>query len=118
MSDYTLVDQALATGADPAMLCATCPWDRNCINPPSKTKVEIDTEIKKAAAADAQRAEQAGAEGDKAFPVGTLITAAVQAGRHLSATVCPVLALRLRSSGGRAIAENMRTTMQSWDDQA
>ena len=44
MTDYTAVQ--------PSMLCATCPWDRSCISPPTMTRAEIDAKMAAAAAQD------------------------------------------------------------------
>jgi hypothetical protein len=117
MTDYKPVQDALASGADPAMLCTTCPWDRNCITPPSMTSAEVEAKIKKATDEDMAKAAQARATGQaEAMPVGSLLTALTLGGRDTSAQVCPVFALRLKSSGGRQIAESVRSSMQSWDD--
>lgn len=118
MSDYAAVKKALTDGAQPAMLCATCPWDRTCISPPTMTSAEIDAKMAEAAAQDDQKLATAKlvGEGD-GFPVGTLVTALAYAGKDTSAQICPVYALRLRSSGGRQIADAMKATMQGWDDE-
>lgn len=119
MTDYHAVQKALSEGADPAMLCATCPWDRNCLTPPTMTRAEIDAQIAKATAEDEQRLTKARAEGKEAgMPVGSLMTALVVGGRDTSAQICPVFAVRLKSSGGRRVADTLKATMQGWDDQA
>jgi hypothetical protein len=53
---------------------------------------------------------------DDAMPVATLVTAMTYAGKDLAAQLCPVFALRLRSSGGRRIADSLKDAMQAWDD--
>ena len=117
MSDYSAVKKALTDGAQPAMLCATCPWDRTCIAPPTMTSAEIDAKMAEAAAQDDQKLAEAQTRGQQpALPVGSLLTALTYAGKDTSAQVCPVYALRLRSSGGRRIADTMKAAMQSWDD--
>jgi|HubBroStandDraft_2_1064218.scaffolds.fasta_scaffold63270_2 hypothetical protein len=50
------------------------------------------------------------------MPVSTLLTALTLGGRDTAAQVCPVFALRLRSSTGRDIADSIRSTMKNWDD--
>jgi hypothetical protein len=55
--------------------------------------------------------------GEARMPVGSLLTAMFVGGKDTSAQVCPVLALRLRSSGGRKIADTFKGLMQDWDDQ-
>lgn len=118
MSDYTAVKQALASGADPSMLCTTCPWDRNCVSPPDMTSGDIADRLKEAAAMDkatvAERPEVAGEPGGAV--VATLMTAMIYAGRDTSFQACPVLALRLRSGDGRKFADLVKNTMQSWEE--
>lgn len=117
-TDYQPVQKALADGADPAMLCATCPWDRNCFSPPTMTSADVEQQIKEAAAKDRAESEQARMLGQQPqMPAGTLLTALMYAGKDTSAEVCPVFALRLRSSGGRKIADTFKALMQEWDDQ-
>ena len=119
MADYTAVQKALESGAEPAMLCATCPWDRTCVTPPSMTRAEIDAKIAEATAEDDKRLREAQALGkDPGMPIGTLMSAVIFGGRDTSASVCPVFALRLRSSGGRQIADEIKARMTGWDDQA
>lgn len=118
MSDYNAVRTALEAGTDPGMLCTTCPWDRTCITPPSMTKAEVDAKIAEATAEDDKRAAAAAARGERAgLPTGALMTALVVGARDTSSQVCPVFALRLRTSGGRKIADTLRASMQEWDDQ-
>ena len=117
-SDYQAVQKALSGGADPSMLCATCPWDRNCFSPPTMTSADIEQCVTEAQREDEARAATARAEGrDAGMPAGTLVTALLFAGKDTSAQVCPVFALRLRSSGGRKIADMFKSLMQAWDDQ-
>lgn len=118
-SDYQSVKQSLQGGADPAMLCATCPWDRNCVMPPTMSSAEIEAQMEDAKRQDEQNAAAAKAAGkDPGMPAGILLTALAYAGKDTSAQVCPVFALRLRSSGGRVIADRFKSLMQAWDDQS
>lgn len=118
VTDYSPVQKALAAGAQPAMLCATCPWDRMCITPPTMTTADIEAKMSEAARQDDERLAAAQAVGKPPeMPVGSLMTALVYAGKDTSAQVCPVFALRLRSSGGRQIADATKATMQGWDDE-
>ena len=117
MADYSKVSEALKNGADPAMLCATCPWDRFCVTPPSMTSAEIQKAMEEASANDTTSAEKARSEGREApMPMGSLLTAITLGGRDTQAHVCPVLALRLRSSDGERIVRQVKSQMQSWDD--
>jgi hypothetical protein len=117
MSDYSAVEIALSQGADPAMLCATCPWDRTCLTPPSMTKSEIDQKIDEFSRKDDEEMAKARAEGgQQSMPVATLLGALMFGGKDTAAQICPVFALRLRSSGGRQIADGLKASMQKWDD--
>ncbi len=119
MADYTAVQKALSDGASPAMLCATCPWDRNCITPPVITRGEIDAKVAEATAEDRKRAEAEMAAGrDPGMPTGSLLTVLTYAGKDTAAQVCPVFALRLGSSNGRKIADAIQASMQQWDDES
>lgn len=119
MTDYTAVQKALESGAQPSMLCATCPWDRTCISPPTMTRAEVEARMAEASKADEQRHAEARAVGkDPGVPVGSLMTALTLGGRDTMGQFCPVFALRLRSSGGREIADSLKASMQGWDDQS
>ena len=119
MNDYGAVQEALKAGVEPAMLCATCPWDRNCISPPTMTSAEIDAKLAEAAAKDEASAAEARAAGhDPGMPQSMILTAIAVGGRDLMGQLCPVFALRLRSSGGRRIADSVRSAMQAWDDES
>lgn len=115
MADYNPVAAALARGDDPAMLCATCPWDRNCVNPPEMTSGDIERTITEASARDKAEADAVRmAGGTPGLPAATLMAAAIYAGKDTVLQACPVLAIRLRSSDGRRLAETVRAAMQSW----
>lgn len=107
---YQQVSDALKNGADPAMLCMTCPWDRFCLTPPSMSAQEIDQHI-----ADAKRmdAEAAAKDPQKPLPIGTLVTTMVFAGRDTQAKLCPVLAMRLKLPEGRTVVDLVKQRMQS-----
>lgn len=117
MSDYTQVSEALSKGADPAMLCSTCPWDRFCITPPSMTRAEVESSIE-----SFTKKAEVQVEEDPSKAVGgmmrSLVATMVYAGRDTQASVCPVFALRMRSSDGRRLVDAVRDTMRSWDDNA
>ena len=113
MADYRSVTDALASGADPSMLCMTCPWDRFCITPPSMTAEEVRRSLDDAKRKDEEAAEAAKAKGESAGrPVGMLISTIVVAGRDTQAQVCPVFALRLRSADGGTLVAGIRKSMQ------
>lgn len=119
MADYQPVQKALSEGLNPAMLCQTCPWDRPCISPPSMTKADVDAQINKAMKEDEARMEEQKALGrDPGMPLGGLMMAVTLGGKDTSAQICPVFALRLRSSAGRGIADRLRESMQGWDDES
>lgn len=104
------VKKALADGAEPDMLCMTCPWDRFCITPPTMTRAEIDAQLAEAKRQDQERRAQPG--GDQ-FPVATLMAAVTIGDRDTMSAICPVLAMRLRLSDGRGIVDALKSTMQA-----
>lgn len=117
MSDYKRVSEALEAGTDPRLICATCPWDRFCINPPTMSRADVEREMDEAKAKDAEAAEKARSEGrDVGMPMGLLVTAMTLGGRDTQASVCPVFVARLQSSDGRLIVDGIRTQMREWDD--
>lgn len=107
---YEQVGDALRAGADPAMLCMTCPWDRYCVSPPQMTHTEVDAKLKAAVQADEARASEGTRTG---LPVQTLLTAMAIGGADTSAPVCPVFAMRLRTQEGRGIVDAVKAQMQS-----
>lgn len=110
---YQQVTDALKTGADPAMLCMTCPWDRFCISPPSMTAAEVEARMEEAKREDEHKAATARAAGkDVGMPVAVLVTAMAVGGRDTAAQVCPVLAMRLRLPEGREIVDLIRSHMR------
>lgn len=108
MSDYDRVEMSLKSGADPALLCATCPWDRQCVKAPELTQEDIDRKVKEAGDKDIARSK----DQKDSFPFGTLITSMMYAGRARTGEICPVLALMLRSSDGRRVSDGLRALMQ------
>lgn len=114
MSDYDRVAKALEEGADPSMLCMTCPWDRYCVKPPTMTSEEVKSKLEEARTKDREEAESnpEGSEKPKA-PIGTLITALVMGGKDKTAEICPVLAMRLRSPEGRGVVDTLKAHMQT-----
>lgn len=116
MSDYKRVGEALQDGADPSMICATCPWDRHCISPPTMTSEEIAAETERMKREDDERAARDQADGKSGFPMGALLSAVMFAGKDTQAQVCPVFVSRMRSSGGREIADTLKSAMTAWDD--
>lgn len=116
---YNAVKEALARGADPSMLCGTCPWDRNCLTPPSMTSSDIQKLQDEAEEQDKIQMAEARERGEKpGMPMGSLMTALVFAGKDQQATICPVFSARLRSSSGRVIADVLKNQMTNWDDEA
>jgi hypothetical protein len=106
--DYTAVSKALESGADPSMICQTCPWDRNCVNPPTMTRAEVDAKC--APPTDGRSIN------DQELMKG-LVSVALFAGKDTAAQVCPVFALCLRSSEGRRIVDLLKERMAAvWDD--
>ena len=103
-NDYKAVQEALAAGADPRMMCETCPWTRSCVEPPVMSREEIDSKIKEAESKDSEK-------GKDGF-VGTLLTAVMLGGRDINGAQCPVFTLRLRDQTGRGLIDSMKTKMK------
>ena len=103
------IREALKTGADPHMICATCPWDRTCIKPPAMTTGDVEDAL------DPDRIMSETGEGE-GFLFAAIVKAMTFVGRDTSAPVCPVLVDRLRSSDGKRIADALRELMTSWVD--
>jgi hypothetical protein len=106
---YPQVAEALKNGADPNMLCMTCPWDRHCLTPPIMTSAEVEAEIEKAKQEDERRMREAAVSGtDPGLPMGSLVTIMAVGGRDTLAKLCPVLALRLRMPEGERSRSSCR----------
>jgi hypothetical protein len=114
MIDHDRINAALASGADPNMLCTTCPWDRLCVEPPKNTREDVDREVAKAKAEDEKSRM---VDGNKGMPTATLMTTMIFSGKDRQGEMCPVFSLRLRSAEGRQIADSIRTLMQGGDVQ-
>jgi hypothetical protein len=102
----------LEAGTPAELICATCPWDRLCVEPPSMSEQEVKRQIDEAAEADRARDPE-----QKSMPVGALMTALTLGGRDSAGKLCPVFALRLRGPDGRQLADGIRTQMRSWGEQ-
>jgi hypothetical protein len=112
--DFEQVNKALAGGADPNMLCMTCPWDRNCITPPSMSRAEIDAKMEEARRQDEIKMAAAKSAGQEpGMPVGLLLNALTLSGKDTQAAVCPVFAMRLKLPEGRQIVDGLKQHMQS-----
>jgi hypothetical protein len=105
VSNYDAVERELASGTQPEVLCATCPWDRLCVQPPEMTKADIEAKMEEAKRQDEQQP-------GKGLPVGSLLTAITFAGRDQAGRMCPVFALTLRSPEGRKLADAIRQMMR------
>ena len=113
MTSYQAVSDALKNGADPSMLCMTCPWDRYCLTPPNMTAGQIEQHLAKSKADDLRQAEEARARGEQpGIPVGSLLTTLMVAGKDRQAELCPVFSMRLQSPDGRKIVDELKSSMQ------
>jgi hypothetical protein len=104
VSDYTTVKKAMEAGTPHEVICATCPWDRLCITPPSMSGADVEQAL---ADAKQPRPEEAGGGLGRA-----IMTALIFAGKDTQAQLCPVFSVKLSSPDGRAIADGIRTTMR------
>jgi len=101
----------LAAGTPAEAICATCPWDRLCVQPPTMSTAEIDRRI-----ADAEAKDRAKDPFGQQMPATTLMTALVYAGKDSTGTMCPVFTSRLTGPDGRNVADLIRHTMRSWGE--
>ncbi len=107
-------DQAkkeLEAGTPPELVCAACPWDRLCVEPPKMTSAEVNRAIK-----DAEQRDVAKDPLKAQMPIQTLMTTITLAGRDTSGRLCPVFVLRLRSPAGRKIVDGLREQMRTFDE--
>jgi hypothetical protein len=105
VSNYDAVERELAAGTQPEVLCATCPWDRLCVQPPAMTKADIQAKMAEAERRDKQQL-------GKELPLGSLLTAMTFGGRDQAGRMCPVFVLTLRSPEGRKLADSVRQMMR------
>ena len=68
--------------------CASCAWNRNCIEPPHMTEDEVKAQMEESKV-EAKEQGEAGL-------LGGLMSAMFFAGKDREATVCPVIADTLR----------------------
>lgn len=111
MSDYSAVSKALESGADPSMICRTCPWTRACITPPEMTAADVKAHLAEVSKPQPDQDRKDAAVGQL---VGTLMGAMIFGGADTKAQVCPVFATRLRESSGRVIVDGIREQMVGW----
>lgn len=112
--NYESVKNAMQAGTPLELICATCPWDRLCIAPPSMSSAEVKEKL---AEAEAQDNAQAASQGSTGMPMVSILTALTLGGRDTMAEICPVFATRLRSREGRQLADGIRSTMQAFADE-
>lgn len=103
----------LEAGTPAELICATCPWDRLCVEPPQMSSQEIKQHLD-----DATKQDEARDPEKRGMPVGSLMTALVFAGRDTSGRLCPVFASRLRGPDGRAVADGIRQQMRTFGEPA
>ena len=73
--------------------CTTCPWNKNCIEPPTMTEDEVKAKMEEAGPKQGMDRE----EGEKSMMSG-MLTAMFFGGKDTEAKVCPVFANALRKS--------------------
>ena len=109
-NDYQHVTDALKRGVSAEYLCMTCPWDRHCVSPPEMTAQDIEDRMHEAEEVDSRRMQR----NPGALPMVSLVGMMIFAGRDTAAEACPVFTLRLRSSDGRRMADDVKKQMQGW----
>lgn len=108
MAEYDAVKKELAAGTPPELICATCPWDRLCVQPPTMTEADIQRVI-----AEAEAKDRAKDPTGRKMPTGMLLTTITFAGRDSAGPMCPVFTLRLR--GDRRVADSVRAVMRAYE---
>jgi hypothetical protein len=104
-------EKELAAGTPAELICATCPWDRLCVEPPNMSELDIKRQLNDAEQMDLKQ------DPDKSkMPMATLMTALIFAGKDKTGKLCPVFALRLRGPDGRQCADAIRQTMRTWGE--
>lgn len=107
MAGYDDVKKAMSAGTPPELICAGCPWDRLCVQPPEMTAADVERIMTEAQAKDRAR-------DPNALPAGTLMTALVYAGRDQTGQMCPVFSLRLEAD--RGVSDTIRTAMRAYGE--
>lgn len=108
MTHQQAADQ-LSSGIPAELICATCPWDRLCVKPPTVSSAEIDRRMKEAEQQDDTRDPM-----QSKMPVATLLTVLTFAGKDKLGELCPVFAARLTGPDGRLVADGIRAQMRDW----
>lgn len=106
-ADYEKVKAELAKGTDPALLRATCPWDRLCVSPPTMTPEDVERHL-----TEAERQDMASDPYMTKTPARLMLASMVYGGRDQMGMLCPVFALRLRGPDGRGVADSVRSLMR------
>lgn len=101
----------LDRGTPAELICATCPWDRLCVEPPKMSQLDYQRTLDEAEAKDKARDPQ-----QTGLPAGMLLTALTMSPYVDSGRLCPVFALRLGGPDGRQLADSIRQTMRTWSE--
>lgn len=125
-NDYTKVDEAIETGADPVWLCGLCPWDRSCLDVPQIDDSDIVQTITRTVEGfrrahndinhphhdDAVGMAEAIGGLDNAIEQMTSMAKHALGGAKNETRICPVLSARLRTSEGRRVMDAFKDVMQ------
>ena len=95
----------IAAGTPLEVICATCPWDRLCVHPPTMTTQQVDQRIE-------QTASVVDGRSDRERAAALIVAASVFGGKDMVGAVCPVLALRLRDD--RQVSDGIRGMMRAY----
>lgn len=114
MANYQSVKSELDRGTPPGLLCATCPWDRLCITPPTMTADQVKQKMDETLDEPAGNAPSH-PDRSAARLASSLVGALMFAGKDTQAEVCPVFAMRLSGPDGRTIADGIRSRMREWN---
>lgn len=105
---YDQVKAELDRGTPAELLCATCPWDRLCVEPPQMSSQDVQRHIDGAVRKASQQDPESGS------PLTGLLATMIFSGKDSVGRLCPVFTLRLQGPDGRQIADGLRQQMRTW----
>ncbi len=85
--------------------CPTCPWNKNCIEPPTMTKEEVDAKVKEARPTPEMSGEQ-----KEGVILSGMLSVMFFGGKDTESQVCPIFANVLRDSP--ELSQKIKALMQ------
>jgi len=88
--------------------CATCPWNKNCIEPPSMTEAEVKAKLDESMPTKTDRIDEHEDIGKSL--IGGLMTTLMFSGKDTECKVCPTFAAAMKS--GPELSQHIKAFMQ------